>query len=433
LRIFGYDLSITRGEKRSSLSNPDPWLSEWFGGRVSKTDVPVNTATALGLTAFWQGVRIISESIATLPICLYQIEDNGNQTPLRNHAACKIIAKRPNQFQTSYYFRLTMQAIATVRGNSYAWIERDSGARILNMHILNPWRVTPFLSAGDLYYRVDGYKLPVHHLDMLHIKGIGITRTLLNDQTSLGLIAEDPISIAHDALQAGIAGQDLEVTTLGNGGHIPGFLTVEGKMDVADRHKVEESFWKRYSGAANAGRIPLLAGGMDFKRVALSPQEALVLDSRKFSVEEISRLLNIPQHKLNSLDKSSFNNIEQLSRDFYLQTVRPWAENWESELEFKLLTEQEKTVGNREFRFDYTDLLRADSKTLGEVVKSLGQGGYISINDGRKMLGMNTVPEPWADKHWLQQQYFPADERPAPNTSTSSATDTNDTTDGQSN
>ncbi len=78
-----------------------------------------------------------------------------------------------------------------------------------------------------------------------------------------------------------------------------------------------------------------------------------------------------------------------------------------------------------------TDLLRADSKTLGEVVKSLGQGGYISINDGRKMLGMNTVPEPWADKHWLQQQYFPADERPAPNTSTSSpAADTNDTTNG---
>lgn len=394
--------------------------------------MPVNTSTALGLTAFWQGVRIISESIATLPICLYQIEDNGNQTPLRNHPACKIIAKRPNQFQTSYYFRLTMQAIATVRGNAYAWIERDSGARILNMHILNPWRVTPFLSAGDLYYRVDGYKLPVHHLDMLHIKGIGITRTLLNDQTSLGLIGEDPISIAHDALSVGISAQDMEANTLGSGGNIPGFLTVPGVVAADDRKKVEETFWKRYMGSQNSGRIPLLAGGMDFKKVALSPAEALLLDSRKFSVEEVARILNLPQYKINSLDKTSFNNVEQLNRDYYLQTVRPHAENWESELEFKLLTEQEKTVGNREFRFDYTDLLRADSKTLGEVVKSLGQGGYISINDGRKMLGMNTIDKPWADQHWLQQQYFPADERPAPTTSTSPdpGQGTNDNTDG---
>ncbi|TXH14978.1 MAG: phage portal protein, partial [Hyphomicrobiaceae bacterium] len=400
---------------------PEQWLLEAFGVPSPKADVTVNASTALGLTAFWQGVRVVSEAIATLPICLYQIEENGNIQPMRSHPACRVISKSPSSLHTSYYFRLTMQAIATVRGNAYAWIERDGGARILGLHILNPWRVTPFMSSGDLYYRVDGYKLPVHHLDMLHIKGMNVLRTLENDQNTLGHIGENPIHIGYDALSVGIASQDMEANTLGSGGHIPGFLSIEGKMDAEERKKVEESFWKRYMGSRNAGRIPLLSGGMDFKKVALSPQEAMLLESRKFSVEEVARLLNIPQHKLNSLDKSSFNNIEQLSRDFYLQTVRPWAENWESELELKLLTEAEKQVGNREFRFDYTDLLRADSKTLGETIKTLSNAGILSINDGRRMMGMNSIPEDWADKHWLQIQYAPADNRPEPKASTSPA------------
>ena len=158
----------------------------------------------------------------------------------------------------------------------------------------------------------------------------------------------------------------------------------------------------------------------------------MLLDSRKFSVEEVSRLLNIPQHKLNSMETSSFNNIEQLSRDFYLQTIRPCAENWESELEMKLLTEAEKQVGNREFRFDYTDLLRADSKTLGETIKTLSNAGILSINDGRRMMGMNMINEDWANKHWLQIQYAPTDNRPEPKASTSPADEqgANDTTNG---
>lgn len=400
-------------ELRSTLTNPATWLLEAFGAKTN-AGVTVNDRKALGLTPFWQGVRIISETIASLPIGLYDVADNGNISQLRQHSAHKLIAKSPSPFLTSYKFRETMQGIATVRGNAYAHIERDGAMKPIALHVLNPHYVTPFWSKGELWYRINGGQQLVHYMDMIHIRGINILNTLWNDEQRMGLVGESPIWTAKDSLSVGIAAQETEGSIMGNGGHVNGILTMPGKIDPADRREVEDSWQRRYTGTANTGKTPLLGGGMEYKRVALTPQESMMIESRKFSVEEVARILNIPSHKIGQLDRATFNNIEQLARDFYTQTIRPWAENWESELELKLLSEEEKRRGDKEFRFDFTDLLKGDSKTLGELIRSLFNVGIITINDGRRMMGMNVVEDDYANKHWIQLNMAEADNRPEP-------------------
>lgn len=382
-------------------------------GNQTPAKINVTPQSALGLSAFWQGVRVISETIAYLPVGLYREADNGNMTRQKRHFADRII-NHPSSLVTSYKFRETMQAIATIRGNSYAFIERDGNQRPTALHILNPTYVEPFFSGGDLYYKVYDWPQPVHHLNMLHIKGMSILRTVLNDWKNLGHIGENPLFLGKDSLSVGLAAQQTEGSILGNGSQVGGFLTMPGKIDPSDKRAVEDSWQRRYSGSDNAGKTPLLGGGMDYKRIALTPQESMLMETRKFSVEEVARLLNIPQHKLGHLDKASFNNIEQLARDFYIQTVRPWTENWESEMELKLLTETEKQRGDMKFRFDFFDLLRADTKVLGELIRSLFNVGIISINDGRRLMQMNVVDEDWADKHWVPLNVSEPDNRPEP-------------------
>lgn len=412
MRFFNYDISI---KKRSStnLRNPANWWLSLFGSQT-RSGIVVNEQKALNLSAFWQGVRAISETIAYLPIGLHEIETNGNKKRLRLHPSDILVSKRPSSFHTSYYFRQTMQAIATVRGNSYALIIRDGVARPLELRILNPLTVTPFMSKNDLFYRIGERQTVVHHLDIIHIKGVNILSQIYNDRENMGMVGENPVMTGRESLSVGLAAQNYEGSTMGNAGFMDGFLTMDGKIDPDDRRAVEDSWQRRFGGADKAGKTPLLGGGMKYERMTLTPQESMLMETRKFSVEEVSRWLNIPQHKLGHLDRASFNNIEQLARDFYTQTIRPWAENWEQELAMKLLTEEEKESGRYEFRFDFFDLLRGDSKTLAEVIRILSNVGIISINDGRRMMGMNQINEEWANINWVQLNLAPADKRPEP-------------------
>lgn len=422
MKLFGFEIkkaAPAKEERNTSTAWPG-WFTDLYGAQT-KSGIAVTDSKALGLSAFWQAVRIISETVAVLPIGLYEVSDNGNTKRLRSHKADRLISKRPSDLLTSYKFRETMQAIATVRGNSYALIERNGAARPIQLHILNPHSVTPFLSKGDLYYRVLEKGLIVHHLDMIHIRGINILQTLYNDNEEMGLLGENPIFRSRDSLSVGIAAQEFEGNTMGKGGHIDGYLKFAGKLDITERRAIEDSWQKRYGGVGQDVRTPVLGGGMEYQRIALTPQESMLMETRKFSVEEVARILNIPQHKLGHLDRASFNNIEQLARDFYIQTVRPWTENWESELEMKLLTEEEKRSGKYEFRFDFNDLLRSDTKTLGELIRALFNFGIISIDDGRQMMGLNIKGEDWSQKHWVQLNMAPADDRPEPKPQTTPA------------
>jgi len=392
----------------SSLTHPKEWLLLAVGGGT-KSNVSVNTSSVLGLSAVMQGVRQISETIASLPIGFFKLDDEDNSTRQRSHPLDRLM-RFPGSHLTSYHFRVTMTAIAILRGNAYALIMRnEKSQRPESFHILVPGMVEPYKSKNELFYKVWGIG-DIPYTEILHIRGPGIIAQVMNDNTELGLMGEDMTHIGRESFGVAIAAQDYEASVMGKGGNIAGFLKFPHKLKQEGIEDVEERFVDKFYGSNNSGGVMVLGGGMEFERVAMTPQESMLLESRKFSIEEISRWLNMPLYKLNHLDKATFNNVEQMNRDYYQQTVLPWGTNWEGELNFKLLRETEKD--DHTYKFDYSQLLRADTEALGELIGTIFNVGIISIDDGRKMLGLNAKGEEWSKKHWVQLNLAPADERP---------------------
>lgn len=416
MRIFGYKISRSRGHENTEsraaldLKNPSTW-----GLNLTTSGVSVNDRTALGLSAMWQGIRIISESIASLPLNVYSKESNGNLTKNLNHPIDFLIGSEPSHLYTSYKFRETMQAVALLGGNSYALIIRNDTGDPIGLKILDRRTVTPYFVGSEfqkeLYYHVVGLKDPVSDSNIIRISGPSILQMCYNEP---GILGERLTSVGKESISLGIASQRHENKFFSNGAQIPGTLNTDMSLNKVQREDIEEAWNKKYGGldAKQSGWTPFLSNGVKYNPIALSPKESMLIESRKFSIEEISRWLNVPLHKLSHLDRATFNNIEVLERAFVNQSLRPWAEQWESELDRKLFTRTEK----RKYctRFDFSELLRGDMKTLSEAIAKLFDKGVVNIDDCRKILGLNTINTDWSKKHWVQLNMAGADETRSP-------------------
>ena len=92
---------------------------------------------------------------------------------------------------------------------------------------------------------------------------------------------------------------------------------------LKDPSKLRESWHAVYGGAMNTGRIAVLEEGVKYQQIAIPPEEAQFLETRKFQIDEIARLYRVPPHMIGDLEKSSFNNIEQQSLEFVKYTLNP--------------------------------------------------------------------------------------------------------------
>jgi len=413
MRFLGFEITRRKGgedvEQRSQtldLKNPSTWGVNLLTSGVSVTD-----RTALGLSAMWQGIRIISESIASLPLNVYDKMEDGNLTKNLNHKVDFLISSEPSHLYTSYKFRETMQAIALLGGNSYALIIRNDIGDPVALKILARTSVTPyFINTGtqkELWYHVTDLNSPVSDANMIRISGPSILQLCYDEP---GILGERLTSIGKESISLGIASQRHENNFFSNGAQIPGTLNTNLELSTKQRDDVREGWNKKYGGmgATHSGETPFLTHGVTYNPLALSPKESMLIESRKFSIEEISRWLNVPLHKLSHLDRATFNNIEVLERAFVNQSLRPWAEQWESELDRKLFSRSEKLKHCT--RFDFSELLRGDMKTLSEAISKLFDKGVLSIDDSRKMLGLNTKNTDWSQKHWVQLNMAGADE-----------------------
>lgn len=398
MKLFGQNINLRFWEKRSadssssSGSSPMQWLIDFFGGKTI-SGVNMTEEKALGLSALWAAVRIKADMVATIPFQIYEIDDNGNRNLARNHPINRLI-KRPNKHLTSFQFRWTMQALLELNGNAFARIVRNPATyRPEELIIVKPSAVTIEQTVNDeifynFYDRGKYYHVPF--TDMIHLRNFSCD----------GLKGISPIQTGKENLALAVAAQEFEASFFGNGAHLTGYLTYPGKLKKEQKLNIKESWETKYAGYRNTGRTPVLESGMEYKRIGLTPKESMLDDSRRLSIEDISRWFNVPLYMLSALDKMSFNNIEQIARDFVNKSLRPNATNWQEEINMKLLRHDE--IMTHESGFDFTELLKGDSEKMGEFIRTMINAGVMSIDDGRKMLSLNTKNEAWATKHWIQ-------------------------------
>ena len=349
----------------------------------------VNERSAMQMTAVYACVRILSESIAGLPLHMYRYEEDGSKTKAVEHPLYHLLHDEPNPEMTSFIFRETLMSHLLLWGNAYAQIIRNGKGDIIALYPLMPNRMKVERDTkGQLYYEYQTMKEDaptmkgaVYQLDpseVLHVPGLGFD----------GLVGYSPIAMAKNAIGLAIAAEEYGSKFYANGAAPSGVL--EHPNVLKDPAKVRDSWNAAFGGSSNAHRVAVLEEGMKYTPISISPNEAQFLETRKFQIDEIARIFRVPPHMVGDLEKSSFSNIEQQSLEFVKYTLNPWVCRWEQALQRALLSDDEK--GKYFFRFNVEGLLRGDYQSRMQGYATARQNGWMSANDIRELENIDRIP-----------------------------------------
>jgi len=352
---------------------------------------PVNERTAMQTTAVYSCVRILAETLASLPLHVYAYKEDGGKELVHDHPLYALLHDEPNPEMTSFVFRETLMSHLLIWGNAYAQIVRDGAGRVVGLYPLLPNMMDVdrdakgnlvytysrqsdenpnFKTMGDITFRSD---------EVLHIPGLGFD----------GLIGYSPVAMAKNAVGMTLACEEYGASFFANGANPGGVLEHPGVLK--DPSKVRESWNSVYKGVTNAHKVAVLEEGMKYHQIGIPPEEAQFLETRKFQINEIARLYRIPPHMVGDLEKSSFSNIEQQSLEFVKYTLDPWVIRWEQALQKALFLPGEK--GKYFIKFNVDGLLRGDYESRMNGYATGRQNGWFSTNDIREMENLNPISD----------------------------------------
>jgi HK97 family phage portal protein len=370
--------------RRSGTSNPAQWLIDWVsGGTESSSGVRVTESSALKYTPFWAAVRIISGTLASLPFIVYKREGKKGKDRAPDHRVYKLLHDRPNEYMDALTFQETRQAHVLTYGNGYAEIQRDGGGRPVALWPLLPDRTARKISDGGiLYYEVrtqtgETFNLPDYNV--LHIKGLGFD----------GYTGYNVVAYHKEAIGYGVAVKEYGSRFFSQGANAGGVYEHPNSLSPKARKNLEESLQLSHTGLSKAHRLMILEEGMKWNKTGIEPAQAQALEVQKYTVDDCARIFNIPPHKIASLDRATFSNIEEQNIDFVTTTMLYWFRKWELECNYKLFMPSEYKKMFCEILV--SGLLRGNMAARTAFYSNGRQWGYLNVNDIHEFENMNPI------------------------------------------
>lgn len=358
----------------------------YFGRSTSGT--VVTERSAMQMTAVYACVRILAEAVAGLPLHLYRYTESGGRERAYDSNLYRLMHDEPNPEMSSFTFRETMMTHLLLWGNAYAQKIRNGKGELIALYPLMSQRMTVnrddtgrivyiYDRAGDEHDQKNG-RVILSADEILHIPGLGFD----------GLVGYSPIAMAKNAVGMAIACEEYGASLYANGARPSGVLTTPGRINDVERLK--ESWRENYSGAKNAGRVPILEEGLKFEPISINPQEAQYLETRKFQMNEIARIYRVPPHMIGDLEKASYSSIEQQSMEFVRYTLDPWLCRWEQAMQRSLFTEEQKR--QYFYRFNVGGLLRGDYLSRMNGYAIARQNGWLNADEIRELEDLDKLP-----------------------------------------
>ncbi len=333
----------------------------------------VSTESAIGLPAVYACTRILAETIASMPLKLYRNTDQGRE-PAKDHPLFRLLKFSPNSYMTSLEAREFLVACLCLRGNAYAYIERAHG-EVVGVWPLRPDRMTVESDGWILSYRYTdqhGKTITYAQDEILHLKGLSTD----------GIMGLSPIATLRETVAAAQSIESYANNFFRNAARPAGVLQHPGRLSGEQMEHLRKQFEEHYSGTKKAGRTLVLEEAMAWQSIGLTNEDAQMLESRKFNLEDILRAYRIPPHIAGHLDKMSYNNIEQLGSEFLNLTLTPWLRRIEERLDVQLLTEDERTAGLY-FEHESGGLLRGSTKDRFEAYEVGLRAGFLTVDEVR--------------------------------------------------
>jgi HK97 family phage portal protein len=370
LNWLGVPLSLTSGE----------FWSEWHGQSSSGRSVTVDNS--MQLSAVWACVRLVSETISTLPLRLYQRNGDGSRTVASNHPLYEVLTKSPNREMTPSRFMLMILASICLWGNAFVE-KRMIGNRIVALEPLLPQRVSvKRLDNGALEYRyvdpLTGKQRIIDENRMMHIRGFGID----------GVCGCLPIMTGKNVLGAAAASEEAAAKVFSQGMQASGILSADNTLTEKQRDALNANL-QRFMGSKNAGKVMVAEAGMKYQSITMNPEAAQMLETRSFGIEEICRWFRVPPFMVGHMDKQSSwaSSVEGMNMQFLTNTLRPVLVNIEQEIARCLLGNSDQFY----VEFAVEGLLRADSAGRSTYYNTALQNGWMSRNEVRKLENLPKV------------------------------------------
>jgi len=389
MNIFGFQITRSAPEQRMTPENPrysldDPAIMDVLMKEDGSLLPPVRPQRAMQTSAVYACVRILAESVSSLPLHLYRSGSEGTVIKADKLPEYALLHDEPNSYQTSYGWREQNMFQAALWGNAYSEIQRDKmTGRVIGLYPIPSWEVKPELvnDKGNIrkVYSVAGETL--EDSDILHLSAPGWN----------GVDGVSPIALHRASVTMTLNAEEFGANFYKNSTRLSGVLEHPGKISAEASTRLRESWQQVYAGKANAGKVAVLEEGMKFNALSMPLDDAQYLETRKFQVTDIARIFRIPPHMIGDLERATFSNIEQQSIEFVQHTILPWITRWEQELNRKMFAHSTLLKGRYFVRFNLAGLLRGDLASRYRAYAIGRQWGWLSANDVRELENLNPI------------------------------------------
>ena len=355
----------------------DPQLVSLFGGSPSLAGVSVNDRSAMGLSAVYRCVSLISGSIASLPLRTVSTDANG-------------ITQRTNSWLddpagpdgvTGFEWVEFLMVSLLLHGNAYFQKITGGAGQLLWLSPIPPQCVGVEVKDGRKFYRIqleNGQSRQFTDREILHVPGISLD----------GYTGVSPITIAKNSLGAAIAGERSAARLFSNGLLSSAIVTPEDKLDEHEAAEIKASLSRSIAGESHAGEVVVINRQFKITPWSINPVDAQFLESRAFAIDEVSRWFGIPPHLLGQTEKqTSFGaGLSEQNRGYAKYTLEPWTRRVEARLT-RLLSP------NLKAEFDFRSLVSPDPETEIRLLIDQVAGGLLSHDEARQILNRAPLPD----------------------------------------
>lgn len=375
----------------SGTAPAQPWLTRLFGGGKTRSNAYVTPESALRVSAVYAATRILSESMASLPIGVYQLKD-GQRQRVTEHNLVGLLHDSPNPNNTAFEFVEMGQGHLSLRGNAYSFIDVNGKGEIDGLYPEHPDRVTVMYDrTNNLFsYQIESEKIPASQ--MLHIRGFSLD----------GMVGLSPIALARETIGTAISAEELGAEAFAEGFVPPVVLEVAEKQSKEQR----ETYRREWTDLTKnrRGGPPVISGSTKLHTLRVSMADLQFIETRRFSISEIARIFRVPPHMLADLEKATFSNIEQQSLEFVKYTLAPWIKRWEQRMNLSLFSGAEREKGLY-LKFNVDALLRGDIKSRYEAYRIGLESRILNANACRDMEDLD--PYVGGDEYWAPLNMAP--------------------------
>lgn len=386
-RLFGTTTTVAHTETE---------LQSMIDKYLNFTSINFNTDLAENISTIYTSCKILAEDVGSFPLNLYMNSDDGGKVIVKDDYRYSLLHYMPNSYTSSNTFFSTLEYIRNLKGNSFAYINRDKNGFVESLEIINPDFITGYkIKKKELYYVFKNGDIvkDIKGIDILHFK------SLTND----GVWGINPI----EKLRLNLSSTYKAFTTIDkfydNNATSPKALktTIPEGINPREWQSKVTDFTEKYGGFKNAGKIISLPPFTELQDITLNFADAEFIATIRFNADQIASLYRIPPHLVGNFESSKFNNLEQLQLNYKINTIRPILRMYRQELESKLLDLEERKDG-LSIEFAIGALVETDARTRIENFERLFKMGVITPNQMAKWEGYPAYDE--GDDHFISTQ-----------------------------